>query len=637
MLLSIFLSSWGGINLEDIKAPECFIIEKELDAMLDIPVFHDDQHGTAIIVAAGLINALHLTDRKAEEVKVVINGAGAAAIACANMITLLGVQSQNIIMCDSRGVIYEGRSESMNQWKAKYATNSKVRTLEQALEGADIFLGLSVKDALSQEFITKMKSKPIIFALSNPDPEITPEKVKEVAPDAIVATGRSDYSNQINNVIGFPYIFRGALDVHATTINDEMKLAAARAIADLARQPVPEEVSDAYLGKLLKYGAEYIVPTPFDMRLMYSVPVALAKAAMESGVARKPIQDMCLYKQELMSRLSHTNHIMNLFFERLREDPKKVIYAEGEDVDVVRTAIQWRDQGYGTPVLVGQEEVVKNILKSMGVNDTSGIEITNAALHPKTDEYIQKLYSKLQRKGFMPRDCARMIKRDRDVFSSMMLQEGEADAMLTGQTRHYLSSLEDISNVIEKQDSKILFGFSVVVTEGRTIFIADTIINELPTAEELVEIAMQSAEEARYLGHEPRIAFLSFSNFGNPMREKASKIRRAVELMEKCDVDFEFDGEMTANVALDSDLLKLYPFSRLTKPANILIMPGLHSANITSKLLQQLGGGTVVGPILGGFKKPVQVMQMGSKVSDILNISAIAAIRGARVLKEDQE
>jgi malate dehydrogenase (oxaloacetate-decarboxylating)(NADP+) len=620
-------ASWGGINLEDIKAPECFIIESELKKLMDIPVFHDDQHGTAIIAVAGLINAAHITGRKFDDMKVVVNGAGAAAIACVELIKSVGVKSNNVILCDTKGVIYEGRKDGMNQWKSAHAVKTKTRTLQEALVGADVFLGLSAKDAVNPAMVKTMADKPIIFAMANPDPEITPAQVKSVRADAIVATGRSDYANQVNNVMGFPYIFRGALDVQATTINESMKIAAARAVAQIAREDVPEEVSAAYAGRKLKYGPDYIIPTPFDPRLIHVVPVAVAQAAVDSGVAKKPIKDFVEYKRQLLSRLNPTNNLMNLFFERLKSEPKRMIFSEGDEEQMVRAAVQWRNQGYGTPVLVGYEEGIRKKLKAIGAS-VKGIEITNAGLNENTPKYIAQLYTKLQRKGFLQRDCARMVKRDRNIFASMMLENNEADAMITGLTRPYISSLDDVTKIIDKQENKILFGLSALVCKGRTIFIADTTINEIPTSQELVDIAIQAAHEVRHLGHEPRVAFVSFSNFGNPMREKAERVRNAVALMnERKDIDFEYDGEMQANVALNSDMLKLYPFCRLTQPANILIMPALHSANISSKLLQELGGTTLIGPILCGLSKPVQILTMGARETDILNLAALCAHR----------
>lgn len=617
--------SWGGINLEDIKAPECFIIERKLKSLMDIPVFHDDQHGTAIITAAGLINATYITGRKLKDMKVVVNGAGAAAIACVELIKSMGIKKDNVTLCDTKGVIYEGRKEGMNEWKAAHAIKTKLRTLEEALKGADAFLGLSVKGAVTKKMIKSMASKPIIFAMANPDPEITPEEIKDVRADAIVATGRSDYNNQVNNVMGYPYIFRGALDVQAKTINEEMKIAAAKALASLAREEVPEEVSAAYSGRRLKFGPDYIIPTPFDPRLIQVIPLAVAKAAIETGVARKPIKDLEEYQRQLKARLNPTSNLMSLFFEKLKSEKKTMVFTEGDEEQMIRAAIQWRNQGYGTPILVGYDEGIKKKLEKLGSN-TDGIKITNAALSKNTEKYIDQLYHRLQRNGYLYRDCARMVKRDRNVFAALMLANGEADAMVTGLTRSYVNSLEDVLKVIDKESKKILFGLSLFTIKNRTIFIADTAINEMPTAHELAEIAIQAAEEVKNMGHEPRVAFISFSNFGNPMLERAQRIREAVTLMDKRkDVDFEYDGEMQADVALNTDLLKLYPFCRLSKPANILIMPALHSASIASKLLQQIGGGTLIGPVLCGLSKPVQILNLGSRESEILNLAAIGA------------
>lgn len=625
--VSLIGRTWGGINLEDIKAPECFIIEEKLKKLLDIPVFHDDQHGTAIIAGAGLINAAEIQGKKLEKLKVVVNGAGAASIACVNLLISMGIKKDNITVCDTKGVIYKGRKDGMNEWKELIAVDTKCRTLAEAFVGADVFLGLSVKDAVTKEMVASMADKPIIFAMANPDPEITPKQVHEVRDDAIVATGRSDYPNQVNNVMGFPYIFRGALDVQATTINEEMKKAAAQAVAELAREDVPYAVSAAYAGKKLKFGPDYIIPTPFDPRLIQVVPLAVAKAAIQTKVARKEITDWDLYCKQLGARLNPTSNLMNIFFEELKTSPKRVIFAEGDDEQMLRAAIQWRNQGYGVPLLLGHVENIKKKLKKFGTS-LDGLEIINAALHEKTEEMIEQLYEKLQRKGYTERDCARMVKRDRNIFASLLLLNNEVDGMITGLSRSYSNALEDVIKVIPPEREQILFGLSVVLHKGQTIFIADSSINELPTPQELIDIAIQSAKEARRMGHTPRVAFLSFSNFGNPMKEKAERVRAAVALMEeRRDVDFEFEGEMQADVALNPSLQLMYPFSRLTEPANILIMPGLHSANIACKLLKEIGGGIVLGPILCGLSKPVQIVNMGATESDILNLAAIGVHR----------
>lgn len=620
--------SWGGINLEDISAPNCFIIEQKLKEVMDIPIFHDDQHGTAIITAAGLINAAHITKRKFEDMVVVSNGAGAASIACIELLKAMGVKHENVILCDRQGVIYEGRKEGMNQWKAAHAIKTNARTLTDALKGADVFLGLSVKDAVSKEMVKGMAKNPIIFAMANPDPEIRPEDVHEVRKDAIMATGRSDYPNQVNNVMGFPYIFRGALDVYASEINEDMKIAAAKALAELAREPVPDEVSAAYAGRKMQYGPEYIIPVPFDPRLIATIPVAVAKAAMDSGVARKPIEDFESYKRDLRARLNPTANSLNFIFERLHSNPKTVVFSEGEEEKIIRAAALWRDNGYGKPILVGREKQILQQMAEIGV-DPKGIEIQNAAKTNKTnrnDVYIDFLYKRNQRDGYLYRDCVRMVKNDRNIFAACMVQCGDADAMVTGLTRNYYDSLDDVCKVVGTQKDKVLFGMSIMIAKGKTVFISDTIVNELPKPCELANIAVQTADEARKMGHDPRLAVLSFSSFGNLKRGRSDEMREVVDILDTMKVDFEYDGEMSADVALNPELMALYPFSRLSGPANVLLMPALHSANISSKLLQELGGGTLIGPVLVGLEKPIQIVRNGASVSEILNIAAIAAI-----------
>ncbi|UEM21197.1 NADP-dependent malic enzyme [Skermanella mucosa] len=619
--------SFGGINLEDIKAPDCFIIEQRLRELLDIPVFHDDQHGTAIIAAAGLINALHLTGRRIEDIKMVINGAGAAAIACVELFKSMGLPHDSAILCDTKGVIYQGRTNSMNQWKSAHAVKTEARTLAEALEGADVFLGLSAKGAVTQDMVRSMAAKPLIFALANPDPEITPEEVRAVRSDAIIATGRSDYPNQINNVLGFPYIFRGALDVRASTINDAMKIAAARAIAALAREDVPDEVDAAYSGRRLRYGPEYIIPVPFDPRLIVTIPPAVAQAAMESGVARKPIIDMTGYRNGLRTRLDPTADSLQLIFEKVKANPRRVVFAEGEEERAIRAALAYRAAGYGTPILIGREEVIRDQLVTLGLSpEQTGLEIHNARLSDANRRYSDYLYRRLQRRGTLLRDCQRMVNQDRNVFAALMVAQGDADAMVTGLTRSFATCYKDITLVIDPRAGQRVFGVSVVVTRKRTVFIADTTVNELPTTEELAEIAIQTAAKARQMGHEPRVAFLSFSNFGQYMRGRAEHVRDAVAMLDQRRIDFEYDGEMSADVALDHDLMKrLYPFCRLSGPANVLVMPALHAANIGAKLLQKMGGGQLIGPLLIGLDKPAQVVQMGASVSDIVNAAALAA------------
>ncbi|MBT7942651.1 MAG: NADP-dependent malic enzyme [Alphaproteobacteria bacterium] len=622
-------NSFGGINLEDIKAPECFIIEEKLRELLDVPVFHDDQHGTAVITAAGLINALDLTGRNIRKTKMVVNGAGAASIACVELFKAFGLPGKNIIMCDSKGVIFEGRKEGMNQWKSAHANNTKARTLAEALEGADCFIGLSVKGAMSADMVRSMADNPLIFAMANPDPEITPEDVKAVRDDAIIATGRSDYPNQINNVLGFPYIFRGALDVRASTINDDMKIAAAKALAELAREDVPDEVAAAYSGEHLKFGREYLIPTPFDPRLITAVPMAVAKAAMESGVARNPIADVEQYKAELSARLNPTAGSLQAILDEVRANPRRVVFAEGEEEKSIRAAFSFLNSGYGTPILVGREERVRKAMRKLGLGKAEGVEITNAKLCASVEDYTEFLYRRVQRKGYLHRDCQRMVKRDRNVFAACMVATGDADAMVTGLTRNYHVALAQISRVLDPDPGAILFGLSLVLAGNRTIFVADTAVHELPSPVDLADIAQQAAAVAHQMGHEPRVAMLSFANFGQPELSRAKTVRLAVDELDGRDVSFEYDGEMGVDVALNMDLMANYPFCRLTAPANILVMPGLHSAQISSKLLYELGGGTVVGPLLIGLSKPAQIVPMGVTTSDMVNMAAIAA-HGAR-------
>jgi malate dehydrogenase (oxaloacetate-decarboxylating)(NADP+) len=620
--------TFGGINLEDIGAPDCFIIEDKLKELCDIPVFHDDQHGTAIITAAGLINAAHITGRDFKSLKVVANGAGSAGIACIELLKRMGVPHQNVLLCDRTGVIYEGRQESMNQWKSAHAVKTKCRTLTDAMEGADVFLGLSSAGAITKDMVRAMAKNPIIFAMANPVPEIMPEEVREVRKDAIIATGRSDYNNQVNNVMGFPYIFRGALDVRAKTINEEMKIAAAEAIAKLARDEVPEEVLAAYAGReAMKYGPDYIIPTPFDPRLITTVPVAVAQAAMDSGVARKPIKDFVEYARQLQARLNPTANSMAQIFDVVRQNPQRVIFAEGEEEKTIRAAIHWRDNGYGKPILVGRADRIRDTIFRLGIKNADDLEISNAMVTPHLKLYIDTLYKNLQRKGFLLRDVERMVKNDRNIFASCLLQNGHGDAMITGLTRNYYRALENICRVIDPKKDQFLFGMSLMVTSTRTVFISDTVVQELPSAEELADIAVRTAHKVRQLGHEPRVALLSYSNFGNPMREKSKRIRDAIELLDsRKDIDFEYDGEMSADVALNRELMKIYPFCRLSEPANVLVMPALHSAHISSNLCEELDVGTVIGPILVGMEKPVQIVSMNASVADIINLAAIASV-----------
>ena len=617
--------SFGGINLEDIKAPDCFIIEERLRELLDIPVFHDDQHGTAIIAAAGLINACDITGRNIKDVKMVVNGAGAAGIACAELFTVMGVPRENIILCDTKGVVYRGRTEGMNQWKSAFAVDTDRRTLQEAVAGSDVFVGLSAKGAMTPEMVKSMAAKPIIFALANPDPEITPEEVKAVRGDAIVATGRSDYPNQVNNVLGFPYLFRGALDVRATTINEAMKVAAAKALAALAREDVPDEVDAAYSGRRLRYGPEYIIPVPFDPRLIVTVPAAVAQAAMESGVARKPIVDLSGYKATLRTRLDPTADSLELILEKVRANPRRVVFAEGEEERTIRAALAFRAAGFGTPVLIGREEIVKEQLAAMGQPGVS-LEIHNARVSDANRRYTDFLYRRLQRKGALLRDCQRMVNQDRNVFAALMVAQGDAHAMVTGVTRTFGVAFEEISRVIDAEANETVFGLHVFLSRNRTVFIADTTVHVRPDGQTLADIAIGAAAKARQMGHEPRVALLSFSNFGQNPHPNTDPLREAVAILDNRRVDFEYDGEMSADVALDHQLMKrVYPFCRLSGPANVLVMPGLHSANITAKLLNKMAGGQMIGPLLIGLDKPVQIVSMGSTVGDLVTAAALAA------------
>ncbi len=618
--------AFGGINLEDIKAPECFVIEQRLRELLDIPVFHDDQHGTAIVTAAALVNALDLTNRSLKNIKVVFNGAGAASIACAELVKAMGLPHEQAVLCDTKGVIYQGRRESMNQWKSAHAVPTKARTLAEAMKGADVFIGLSAKDAVTPDMVKSMAGKPIIFAMANPDPEITPEAARSARQDAIIATGRSDYPNQVNNVLGFPYIFRGALDVRASTINDTMKIAAAQALAGLAREDVPDELDAAYSGRRLRYGPEYILPVPFDPRLISVVPAAVAQAAMASGVARKPIADMKAYMRQLSTRRDRTAASLDLIFEAVRMNPKRVVFAEGEEEKVIRAALLYRSSGYGTPVLIGRSERIVETMRSIGIERADELEIHNARLSKDNRRYSDYLYSRLQRYGYLWRDCQRLVNQDRNVFGALMVACGDADAMVTGVTRSYYVALDDVRRSIDTAPGKRLIGLAIMLTKDETVFLADTTVHELPTPTEMADIAIEAAHKARLMGHEPRVALLSFSNFGNPMKEKMLPVREAVAELDRRKVDFEYDGDISAEIALDYPLMKsLYPFCRLSGPANVLVMPGLHSANISAQLLHKLGGGTVIGPLLHGLEKPVQIVQLGASVAEVVNLAALAA------------
>ncbi len=619
--------TFGGINLEDIKAPECFIIEQRLKEEMDIPVFHDDQHGTAVICAAGLINALHISGKKIEECRIVLNGAGAAGIACLELLKTMGARHENCVMCDTKGVIYQGRTEGMNQWKSAHAIKTDLRTLEDAMEGADVFLGVSAKGAVTPAMVESMAPNPVIFAMANPDPEITPEEAHAVREDAIVATGRSDYPNQVNNVLGFPYLFRGALDIHARAINDEMKIACAEALAALAREDVPDEVAVAY-GRKLAFGRDYIIPTPFDPRLIYRIPPAVAQAGMKTGVARRPIIDMDAYIQVLKGRMDPTAGILRGIHARARAAQADIIFAEGDDPRVLRAAVQYQRSGMGRALVIGRENDVRDKLTAEGMADAvPEITVYNAANTEHLEDYKAFLYERLQRKGFDRADIHRLAARDRHVFGALMLAHGHGDGLVTGATRKSAHVLELINHVFDASPSSGAVGVSAVLNKGRIVLIADTLVHEWPDEEDLANIATRGAEVARDLGLEPRVAFLSFSTFGYPVSERAEKMHRAPRVLDARGVDFEYEGEMTVDVALNPRAMEQYPFSRLTGPANVLVVPARHSASISVKLMQEMAGATVIGPILAGVDKPIQICSTVSTVNDIFNMAAIAACK----------
>ncbi len=619
--------TFGGINLEDIKAPECFIIEQRLKEEMDIPVFHDDQHGTAVICAAGLINALELSGKKIEDVKIVLNGAGAAGIACLELLKSMGAQHDNCIMCDTKGVIWRGRTEGMNQWKSAHAARTDARTLEEAMKGADVFLGVSAKGAVTAEMVASMAENPVIFAMANPDPEITPEEAHAVRPDAIVATGRSDYPNQVNNVLGFPYLFRGALDIHARAINDEMKIACAEALARLARLDVPDEVAMAY-GRKLSFGRDYIIPTPFDPRLIHVIPPAVAKAGMDTGVARRPIIDMAAYEMALKSRMDPTASILQGIYARAKSAQARMIFAEGDDPRVLRAAVAWQRSGLGKALVVGRETDVKDKLEAAGLPDAvRELEVVNAANSRHLETYKDFLYARLQRKGFDREDIHRLAARDRHVFSALMLAHGHGDGLVTGATRKSAHVLEHINHVFDASAQDGAAGVTALLHKGRIILIGDTLVHEWPNENDLALVATRAAGVARSLGLEPRVAFVSFSTFGHPVSERAEKMHRAPAVLDSRKVDFEYEGEMTVDVALNPEVMANYPFCRLTGPANILVVPARHSASISVKLMQEMAGATVIGPILTGVKKPIQLCSTTATVNDILNMAAMAACK----------
>ncbi|MBJ6371967.1 NADP-dependent malic enzyme [Sedimentitalea arenosa] len=625
--VKLMAPTFGGINLEDIRAPDCFIIEQRLKEELDIPVFHDDQHGTAVICAAGLINALHISGKKIEDVKIVLNGAGAAGIACLELLKYMGARHENCIMCDTKGVIWQGRTEGMNQWKSAHAVKTEARTLEDAMKDADVFLGVSVKGAVTQDMVASMADNPVIFAMANPDPEITPEEAHEVRMDAIVATGRSDYPNQVNNVLGFPYLFRGALDIHARAINDQMKIACAEALAALAREDVPDEVALAY-GQNLSFGRDYIIPTPFDPRLIYRIPPAVAKAGMDTGAARRPIIDMEAYEATLKARMDPTASILRGLNTRARAAKARMIFAEGDDPRVLRAAVTYQRSGLGTALVVGRPDDVKEKLDSVGLGDAAReLEIVNAGNSQHLDAYKSFLYERLQRRGFDRQDIHRLAARDRHVFSALMLAHGHGDGLVTGATRKSAHILDRINHVFDADAEHGVAGVTALLHKGRIVLIADTLVQEWPEAEDLATIAERAADVARHMGLEPRVAFVSFSTFGYPVSERAVKMGLAPHILQQRGVDFEFEGEMTVDVALNPKSRESYPFSRLTGPANILVVPARHSASISVKLMQEMGGATVIGPILSGLDKPIQICSSVSTANDILNMAVLASCK----------
>jgi len=617
--------SFGGINLEDIAAPDCFIIEQKLKEILDIPVFHDDQHGTAIITTAALINALDVAKKDIKKIKVVVNGAGASAIACAELFKGSGIPNENITMLDRKGVIFRGRTEGIDQWKSKHAIDTKDRTLTDAIKGVDVFLGLSTKNVLTKEMVKSMAKNPIIFACANPDPEITPELVEEVRNDVIMATGRSDYPNQVNNLIGFPYIFRGALDVRAKTINEEMKVAAVNAIAKLAREDVPDEVVAAMGGERPHYGKNYIIPSTFDPRLINVISVAVAKAAIASGVARKKIDDFEIYTDQLKQRLDPSVTIMQGINSLIKKTPKRVIFAEGEDESTLKAAIAFKTNRLGVPIIVAKEKRVKERMHEIGLDENYELEITNSTDKAKREKYTQFLYNKCKREGLLERECDKLIRNDRVIWGACMIACGDADAMVTGNTRRYSETLEKIRSVVEARPGEILFGLNMMISKARTVFIADTTVHEFPSAEQLAKIAISSARIAKLFGFEPKIAFLSHSTFGIPKTQRTKHVRDAVEILENKSVDFKFDGEMQPDVALNKKYKELYPFSKIVGDANVLIMPAIHSAAISTKLMKTLGGAKIIGPFLVGLNSPIEIAPLRSSTNDILNLASVAA------------
>ncbi|MGD9785447.1 MAG: NADP-dependent malic enzyme [Hyphomicrobiaceae bacterium] len=617
--------SFGGINLEDIKAPDCFVIEERLKALLDIPVFHDDQHGTAIVVGAAILNGLEVAGKRIEDVKLACSGAGAAALACLNLLVSLGMKRENIFVSDIAGVVYKGRRELMDQWKEPFAQKTKARTLAEIIKGADIFLGLSAGGIVSREMVASMADSPIIFAMANPEPEIAPEDVQAARDDAIMATGRSDYPNQVNNVLCFPFIFRGALDVQASTINETMKVAAARALADLARAAVPDQVASSFHGRRPSFGRDYIIPAPFDPRIIWHIAPAVARAAMDSGVAKRPIIDMDGYVARLQGRLDPLVGWLQSTFEKVKSEPKRVIFAEGEDLAVIRAANSFLAQGFGQPLLVGSETRVRDNFKDIGIALRPDVELYDTRKSPYAEEFTEYLYKRLQRRGYLKRDCQRLVANERNIFAALMVAHGHADAMVSGVTRNWTSVYRDVLRVIDPAPGRHVIGITLALCRGRAVLIADTSIHNIPTTEQLVYIAEEAARAARNFGFEPRVAFLTYSTFGQPRGERSDEVREAIEILDGKGVDFEYDGDMAADVALNRDLMKLYPFCRLSDTANVLIMPAFHAASISTKMLRELGGGTIIGPVLVGLSHSVQICSLGARDTDIVNMAALAA------------
>ena len=625
--VKILEPTFGGINLEDIKGPECFYIEEKLKEIMDIPVFHDDQHGTAIIANAGLINALETVGKKIEEIKIVVNGAGAAGIACAQMALTLGADPKKMILCDTKGVIFNGRSEGMNPYKQRFATDLPCRTLEEAMVDADVFFGVSSKGALTPAMVKSMAKDPVIFAMANPDPEITPDEAKAVRGDVIIGTGRSDYNNQVNNVLCFPFLFRGALDTHARAINDEMKMAACLALAKLAKEDVPDSVRKAYGGVDIKFGREYLIPKPFDPRVLLHVAPAVAKAAMDSGVARLPIDDLDKYRERLEALQGRSKEIMRVLINKAKSNPKRVVFPEGDEDKILRAVAIILDEGIAVPILLGDVELIRTRARELNI-DLGDTQIIDPRQSARTPGYTEELFARRQRKGVTLAEARRMLRNNRNYFGAMMVEKGDADTMLSGINAHYPDTIRPALEIIGKKEglSKV-HGMYMMVTKKDVVFFADTTVTIEPTAEELAETAILTAEKARHFEIEPRVAMLSFSNFGSADHPLTLNVKRATALVKQRAPELIVDGEMQANVALDPDLVeRQFPFSKLKGDANVFIFPDLQSGNISYKLLHKLGGAEQIGPILMGTKKPIHVLQRGDDVADIVNMAAVAVV-----------